>query len=44
MPYIGSFWGGMITKQGRVLALGMRGNIFRSDDFGVDMDKGGNWR
>ncbi len=34
MPYIGSFWGGLVTKQGRVLALGMRGNIFWSDDFG----------
>ncbi|MCK9994476.1 MAG: hypothetical protein Dbin4_02996 [Alphaproteobacteria bacterium] len=39
MPYIGSFWGGMVTKQGRVLALGMRGNIFRSDDFGSTWTK-----
>ncbi|MEQ1890779.1 MAG: YCF48-related protein, partial [Alphaproteobacteria bacterium] len=35
MPYIGSFWGGLVTKTGRVLALGMRGHIFRSDDFGA---------
>ena len=39
MPYIGSFWGGLTTKQGRVLALGMRGHIFRSDDFGVTWTK-----
>lgn len=39
MPYIGSFWGGLVTKQGRVLALGMRGNIFRSDDFGASWTK-----
>ncbi len=39
MPYIGSFWGGLVTRQGRVLALGMRGNIFRSDDFGTTWEK-----
>ncbi len=39
MPYIGSFWGGLVTRQGRVLALGMRGNIFRSDDFGATWAK-----
>lgn len=44
MPYIGSFWGGLVTKQGRILALGMRGNIFRSDDSGEtweQVDTGG---
>ena len=35
MPYAGSFWGGLVTKQGRVLALGMRGHILTSDDFGA---------
>ena len=34
MPYKGSFWGGLVTKTGRVLALGMRGHILRSDNFG----------
>ncbi|HAK62794.1 MAG TPA: hypothetical protein DCO82_06085 [Alphaproteobacteria bacterium] len=34
LPYRGSFWSGMVTKTGRILALGMRGHIFRSDDFG----------
>lgn len=35
MPYAGSFWSGLVTKQGRVLALGMRGHILTSDDFGA---------
>lgn len=39
MPYNGSFWGGLTTKEGRVLALGMRGNIFASDDFGTSWTK-----
>lgn len=34
LPYNGSFWSGLVTKTGRILALGMRGHIFRSDDFG----------
>ena len=38
VPYEGSIWGGMTTKQGRILALGMRGNLFISDDLGD------NWR
>lgn len=39
IPYIGSFWGGMTTKEGRILTLGMRGNIFKSDDLGVSWEK-----
>ncbi|MSP41997.1 MAG: hypothetical protein EXR08_01305 [Alphaproteobacteria bacterium] len=34
MPYKGSFWGGLVTNTGRVLALGMRGHILYSDNFG----------
>lgn len=32
--YIGSFWGGLTTKDGTVYVTGMRGNIWRSTDGG----------
>ena len=34
-PYVGSYFGAVATRDGAVLAFGMRGNIFRSTDMGA---------
>ena len=33
-PYDGSFFGGLVTPGGTLLAFGMRGNLYRSSDQG----------
>lgn len=34
-PYVGSFFGAVVTKDGAILAFGMRGNVWRSTDQGT---------
>jgi photosystem II stability/assembly factor-like uncharacterized protein len=34
-PYEGSYFAGLATKDGALLAFGMRGHVYRSTDFGV---------
>ncbi len=34
-PYVGSYFGAVVAKDGAILAFGMRGNIFRSADLGA---------
>lgn len=38
-PYMGSWFGGLETKEGAALIFGMRGNVFRSDDGGANWTK-----
>ena len=33
-PYIGSYFGNLVTKKGTILLFGLRGNIYRSADHG----------
>jgi photosystem II stability/assembly factor-like uncharacterized protein len=34
-PYVGSYFGAVVTRSGAILAFGMRGNVFRSEDLGA---------
>ena len=38
-PYVGSYFGGVATGEGAVIAFGMRGNVFRSTDLGASWQK-----
>ncbi len=38
-PYEGSYFAGLATKEGALLAFGMRGNVYRTTDFGATWDK-----
>jgi len=38
-PYVGSYFGAVVTKEGAVLAFGMRGNVFRTTDLGATWQK-----
>ena len=34
-PYVGSYFGAVVTADGAILAFGMRGNVYRSTDLGA---------
>jgi photosystem II stability/assembly factor-like uncharacterized protein len=34
-PYVGSYFGALVTPDGAILAFGMRGNVWRSTDLGA---------
>lgn len=38
-PYVGSYFGATVLKDGAILAFGMRGNVFRSEDLGATWQK-----
>ena len=38
-PYQGSYFAGLATRDGALLAFGMRGNVWRTTDFGVTWQK-----
>lgn len=38
-PYLGSYFGALLTRSGAILAFGMRGNVYRSTDVGATWTK-----
>jgi len=38
-PYAGSFFGALTTRDGAIVAFGMRGNVYRTMDFGTTWQK-----